>query len=188
MRRLTRLRRLATLETYIIAEPNPAPMTKLIPAKCPSCAANLEFPEGMELGHCMHCGAKVIIDREVHVHGQTAIACPHCKGVGHFICEGREDLVQKTTLVQNKLSRVSCRGSGRCTSRMMDLEPDLCYGGKCHTCKGKGVGLFLNKCPLCRGTCVCPSCQGTGKCVYCNGTGKIKCEICNGTGFKLYTG
>ena len=26
-------------------------MTKLIPAKCPSCGANLEFPEGMEVDH-----------------------------------------------------------------------------------------------------------------------------------------
>lgn len=36
--------------------------TKLIPAKCPSCGANLEFPEDHDdIGECGHCGAKVII-------------------------------------------------------------------------------------------------------------------------------
>jgi DNA-directed RNA polymerase subunit RPC12/RpoP len=163
-------------------------MTKLIPAKCPSCGANLEFPEGMEMGHCMHCGAKVIIDKEVHVHGQTAIACPHCGGVGHFVCKGKVELVQQTTFSQNRISRVSCEGTGKCTFRVLDLDARICYSGKCHTCQGKGKGMFLNTCPTCRGTGKCPTCQGTGKCTYCKGIGKTKCEPCNGTGFKIYKG
>jgi len=50
-------------------------MIKLIPAKCPNCGADLQFPEGMEIGHCIHCGGKVIIDKNepapTHYHQDT---------------------------------------------------------------------------------------------------------------------
>ena len=50
-------------------------MVELIPAKCPNCGADLQFPEGMEVGHCIHCDGKVIIDKNEpapsHYHQDT---------------------------------------------------------------------------------------------------------------------
>jgi DNA-directed RNA polymerase subunit RPC12/RpoP len=44
-------------------------MTKLISAKCPSCGANLEFPEETEMGVCIYCGGKILISKsEIHYH------------------------------------------------------------------------------------------------------------------------
>jgi hypothetical protein len=37
-----------------------------------NCGADLEFPDGLEIGHCMYCGSKIIIERaqpEIHYHG-----------------------------------------------------------------------------------------------------------------------
>ena len=53
---------------FITADTNQQPMTKRIPAKCPSCGANLEFPEDMDVGHCMHCGGKVFASGPEVVH------------------------------------------------------------------------------------------------------------------------
>lgn len=161
-------------------------MTKLIPAKCPSCGAELEFPENMETGHCMHCGGKVIIDKEVHVHGQTAIACPDCNGRGYFVCKGKKEFIRRVGALN--LNRVSCEGTGKCTSDASGDSKTVCIDGKCLWCKGTGKFLLL-KCNFCKGTGICPTCQGTGKCKICNGTGKAKkCDTCKGTGFKIYSG
>lgn len=172
------------MPTFNTTNRNLEAMTKLIPAKCPSCGANLEFPEDMEVGHCMHCGGKVIIDREVHVHGQTAIACPDCDGKGYFICKGKKEFLRRINMVN--INRVSCEGTGKCTLNVSDVS-DPCLNGKCIFCKGTGkIGFF--KCNHCKGTGKCLSCLGTGKCSFCNGAGKssLKCDACDGTGFKIY--
>jgi DNA-directed RNA polymerase subunit RPC12/RpoP len=48
------------------------PLVELVPARCVSCGADLEFPDGLDIGHCMYCGSKIIIERaqpEIHYHG-----------------------------------------------------------------------------------------------------------------------
>lgn len=182
-------------------------MTKLIPAKCPSCGANLEFPEGMELGHCMHCGAKVIIDKEVHIHGQTAIACPECGGKGYhpcepeeFIDEGEADYLKVKKLYDSRMvmhemaqrfhrgkfwaRAMGCEGTGKCQSHTVRAtkEDFQCL----RISRGSENNCSAGSCAFCRGTgklsfnSTCQICNGTGKCLICGGTGK--CTICGGTG------
>jgi hypothetical protein len=35
---------------------------KLVPLKCPSCAANIQLDTANKIGYCMYCGCKVILD------------------------------------------------------------------------------------------------------------------------------
>lgn len=182
-------------------------MTKLIPAKCPSCGANLEFPDNMDVGHCMHCGGKVIIDKEVHIHGQVAIACPECGGKGHHPCKS-EDLIDEgetdyLTIKKQHNSKMvmlimaqrfhrgkywaramGCEGTGICHSATVKVAnknfefPRISRGSK-NDCNA-------GTCADCRGTgklsldSAHQVCNGTGKCLICQGTGK--CTICGGTG------
>ena len=47
---------------------------KLIVVRCPNCGGEPEFPEDMEIGHCMYCGSKVLIGEEegsTHYHGDV---------------------------------------------------------------------------------------------------------------------
>ena len=156
-------------------------MTKLIPAKCPSCGAELEFPEGMEVGHCMHCGGKVIIDKEVHVHGQTAIACPECGGKGYFLCSGKKRITASHYIIK------SCEGTGKCNVKFNqnDKLRRFCNSGVCDACNGKGK-IYGFACGICDGHKICPACNGSGVCTFCSGKGKIECKACKGTGFKIY--
>ena len=158
-------------------------MVKLIPAKCPSCGAELEFPENMEVAHCMHCGGKVIIDKEVHVHGQTAIACPECGGRGFFECSGVKKIVNNSFIVK------SCNGTGKCNVKLIDNDKlrNFCKSGFCGACKGKGK-IYGMKCGICDGHKECFVCHGSGICTLCGGKGKITCKVCKGTGFKVYKG
>ncbi|MBA3045580.1 MAG: hypothetical protein KKH41_04585 [Candidatus Thermoplasmatota archaeon] len=183
-------------------------MTKLIPAKCPSCAANLEFPEGMEMGHCMHCGAKVIIDREVHVHGQVAIPCPECNGKGQFDCEqeirkSKEKLDLLGAVKDHKDINPHCKdaifniGVRTVSMNAFFLRPTGCGGdGMCKvimfSCtkamKTDGQVSKSDMFSLDGATILKDDSCNRGKCRWCKGTGKLglivkeKCEFCDGTG------
>lgn len=73
-----------------------------------------------------------------------------------------------------------------------DYEPTALdsFFKPCEACKG--AGMFINRCPVCKGSGKCPRCNGTGErssnlinepaisCTACRGTGK--CPKCGGTG------
>ncbi len=40
-------------------------MVELVAAKCPQCGADLEFPDTIDVGHCMYCGGKVIVEKKI---------------------------------------------------------------------------------------------------------------------------
>ncbi len=168
-------------------------MTDLIPAKCPSCGANLEFLSGLKVGHCMHCGGKVIISSTVNVQvqGQAVIPCPYCSGKGRTECKGQQKVIMTVKPWGWDNVAESCGGSGKCTYHNRPAKDptsvSLCKDGKCDNCKGKGRSV-LHKCEFCNGAGACPACQGSGKCTFCGGVGYLPCPACKGTGFKVYQG
>jgi DNA-directed RNA polymerase subunit RPC12/RpoP len=184
-------------------------MVKLIPAKCPSCAAELEFPENMEVGHCMHCGGKVIIDKEVHVHGQTAIACPECGGKGYSPCEIEETITEELVAFQIK-QRINTKHDSKKIKNVKQSNNRTTLYKRAMGCGGSGICVNYSvqtynqksgntfylattttnwcingKCAVCKGRgkigfIPCGTCKGTGTCLICEGSGK--CTICDGTG------
>ena len=36
----------------------------MIELSCPSCGANLELPDRLDIAHCMYCGGKIILRSE----------------------------------------------------------------------------------------------------------------------------
>lgn len=52
-------------------------MVELIPAKCPSCGADLKLPDNLEKAFCLYCGTTVIIKRNDTIQVRQAV----------FICE-----------------------------------------------------------------------------------------------------
>ena len=111
-------------------------MVNLIPAKCPSCGANLQLPEGRDFGYCTHCGGKVLIEKnEMQVHHTGSVSSlPLCNNCGNTLTEGNRQFncelcSKKACYVCSKLSHReqghidSARAWGR---RVHNVDLNLC--------------------------------------------------------------
>ncbi|MBI5001665.1 MAG: hypothetical protein HZB92_09145 [Euryarchaeota archaeon] len=173
----------------------------LVPAVCPKCGADLEFPEGLPIGHCMYCGSKIILIDSDNQSSKPVIACPECKGKGYFLCEeelnipSSEHLFTNEILPKYKNKIIEISGNWESTSFMRATG---CNGsGKCHS---QYIFKWHKDDPIREDGseklgCLPPIanfnwCKG-GMCVACQGSGeagilfKSKCEKCKGTGHCL---
>jgi len=171
---------------------------KLIPAKCPSCGANIELPDHLKSGYCTHCGGKVLIDEDrVEVHHTGAVSSlPLCPNCGNTLTEGNrlfscELCGKKACYVCSKLSErenthfTTARAWGRQIHNADLALCRECAKQRLVTCTGcdgilnqRYMGQPTGKCSMCQGrgttgilfTRTCSQCHGTGRCPWCNGT------------------
>jgi len=154
---------------------------KLVPAKCPSCGAGLQIPEGQDKMHCIYCGSQVFV-RKSHPGGQE---CKVCDGFGRIdICRACNGTGKCTWYMSS-----SAHGNNDFTSMMAYGSQSQCVKGYCSACGGKGQGGSMSACPFCGGTGKCPRCLGTAKCSACRGigvipgpSGSLVCPGCGGEG------
>ena len=172
-------------------------MVKLIPAKCPSCGANLQMPDNLEIGYCTHCGGKVIIDKEkVLVHHMGSVSSvPLCPNCGNTLADGNRQF--KCELCGKTECHYCCMLTPRESQHFITAESwgrlvhnnDLtlcktCAKQRYVTCtscdsqaNGRYSGTPNGKCPHCRGLGTigvifketCPTCDGSGICPTCGG-------------------
>ena len=179
-------------------------MTKLIAAKCPSCGADLEFPEHMEMGHCMHCGGKVIIAKpklDVYHHGNIG-GTPTCPNCGNILSD------------KNILSKCEVCGVQWCSicgkernDEIIRADDNIKYAKRnnreifnwqnkrrCTACEEKHLKTVEISCLSCAPSYYSVGLDNighqkpTGKCLSCDGNGytgkiiKLKCIPCGGSG------
>ena len=149
-------------------------MVKLIPAKCPSCGANLQMPDTLEVGYCNHCGGKVIIDKEkvlVH-HTGSVSSIPLCPNCGNTLTEGNrlfscELCNKRECLFCSKLSQRESQyfvNAINCGRVVHNDDLSICRSCEikrfvsCTECDEKTKqGLYSG-----HPTGVCPTCNGKG--------------------------
>ena len=176
-------------------------MVNLIPARCPSCGADIQFPDTLEIGYCSHCGGKVLIEKNsMQVHHTGSVSnVPICPNCDNTITEGNR--LFKCEIC----GKQECYICGRLNSREHILFQNAANMGRivnnggsnlCKACKRQRAVTCLACDPLgphgrVTGSpnCGCQYCNGTGTigkimkstCSYCNGSGR--CATCHGTGW-----
>ncbi len=174
-------------------------MVNLIPARCPNCGADLQFPDTLKIGYCSHCGGKVLIEENsMQVHHTGAVSSlPLCPNCGNTLTEGNR--LFKCEICEKQecyfCSKLNSREQGLFQSAanmgriVNDGGRNLCREHQrqrvatCIACDPIGpYGLVSG-----RPSGMCSQCHGTGKigsilkkpCSYCNGTGR--CPVCFGS-------